>query len=317
MRKVAVVIPNLNGMAYLEDCLGSLKTREYPVIVVDNGSTDGSAGFIKEKYPEVELYCLDKNYGFCRAVNEGIKKSRAEFVVLLNNDTKSGPQLVEKLLEAIEADEKIFSCQAKMMQMDHPELIDSAGDFYCAFGWQRARGKGCAGSAYTKADRIFSCCAGAAIYRRSVFEQIGYFDEAHFAYLEDVDIGYRAQIAGYENRFVPEAVVYHKGSGATGSRYNRFKVTHSAKNNIYMIYKNMPYWQIIVNLPLLLAGWCIKLLFFTVRGMGGTYLKGIWQGILLARQGEKTAFIPENFDNCWRIQLQLWKNIFQLLRKSQ
>ncbi|MDO5539769.1 MAG: glycosyltransferase family 2 protein [Eubacteriales bacterium] len=317
MRKVAVVIPNLNGMAYLEACLGSLEVQKYPVIMVDNGSTDGSVEFVKKYYPEVELICLDKNYGFCKAVNEGIKSCDAEFVILLNNDTKAAVGFVENLLNAIQQDEKIFSCQAKMMQMDKPDLIDSAGDFYCALGWQRARGKDCLGTSCSKADEIFSSCGGAAIYRRDVFEKIGYFDEAHFAYLEDVDIGYRARIAGYQNRFVPDATVYHKGSGATGSRYNRFKVEHSAKNNVYMIYKNMPYWQIVINLPFLVIGWLIKFLFFSVKGMGPVYIKGLWKGVLLARAGEKVSFLPENLDNCWSIQLQLWKNLFLLLRKNQ
>lgn len=317
MRKVAVVIPNLNGMAYLEACLSSLERKKYPVILVDNGSTDGSVDYVKKHFPETEVICLDKNYGFCKAVNEGIKRSGAEFVVLLNNDTRAAAGFVEKLLEAIQKDEKIFSCQARMLQMDEPEVIDSAGDFYCALGWAKARGKGCPAGAYSRPDAIFSACGGASIYRRSVFEEIGYFDEAHFAYLEDVDIGYRARIAGYENRFAPEAVVFHKGSGATGSRYNRFKVSHSAQNNMYLIYKNMPRWQILLNLPFLLAGWGIKLLFFTAKGMGLTYLKGLWKGVLLARQGEKVPFLAENFDNCCRIQLQLWKSLLLLLRKIQ
>lgn len=317
MRKVAVVIPNWNGMAYLETSLSSLERKKYPVILVDNASTDGSVDYVRKHFPEVEVICLDQNYGFCRAVNEGIKKSGAEFVVLLNNDTKAAPGFVEKLLEAIQRDEKIFSCQAKMLQMDEPGRIDSAGDFYCALGWARARGKGCPAETCSRPDTIFSACGGASIYRRSVFEEIGYFDEAQFAYLEDVDIGYRARIAGYENCFEPEAVVYHKGSGATGSRYNRFKVSQSAQNNMYLIYKNMSRWQIILNLPFLLVGWVIKFLFFMVRGMGWTYLKGLWKGILLARQGEKVPFLAENFDNCCRIQLQLWKNLFVLLRKIQ
>ena len=95
--------------------------------------------------------------------------------------------------------------------------------------------------------KIFSACGGAVLYRREVFDQIGLFDEAHFAYLEDVDVGYRAQICGYENWYEPQAVVYHKGSAATGSRHNTFKVSHASRNNIYLIYKNMARWQILIN----------------------------------------------------------------------
>lgn len=285
-----------------------------PVIVVDNASADGSCGIIEAEYPSVRLIRLDKNYGFSRAVNEGIRAARTEFVILLNNDTRAEADFVSELLRAIRRDARIFSCQAQMRQMDEPQLLDNAGDFYCALGWALTRGKGKSCAGYLKEDAVFSACAGAAIYRKSIFEKIGYFDEKHFAYLEDVDICYRAKIAGYENRYAPRAVVYHKGSASTGSRYNRFKVGSAARNNLYLIYKNMPFWQILINLPFLLAGTLIKLLFFTAKGMGGTYLKGLWQGVLLARSGEKVPFLPENFDNCWRIQLELWKNLARIVK---
>lgn len=136
-----------------------------------------------------------------------------------------------------------------MLSMKEPELVDTAGDLYSAFGWAYAIGKGRPSSNYTAPKRVFSNCAGAALYRKAHLEQIGGFDELHFAYLEDVDIGYRAQIFGLKNVTEPAAVVYHAGSGSTGSRYNAFKVTHSSRNNIYLIYKNMPLLQLILNLP--------------------------------------------------------------------
>ena len=309
---VSVIIPNYNGKEYIRDCLDSLLAQgsgKLPVIVVDNASTDGSREIIEREYPMVRLILLKKNYGFSRAVNEGIRAADTEFVILLNNDTRVAAGFAAELLHAIRKNEKLFSCQAQMRQMDRPELIDNAGDFYCALGWAVTRGKGRKCDRYAGEERIFSSCAGAAIYRKHIFEEIGYFDEKHFAYLEDVDVCYRAQIAGYENRYAPRSVVYHKGSASTGSRYNRFKVGSAARNNLYLIYKNMPLWQIWLNLPLLLVGTFIKLLFFTAKGMGGTYLKGLWQGILLAREGEKVPYLAENFDNCWRIQLELWRNL--------
>ncbi len=154
----------------------------------------------------------------------------------------------------MEADEKIFSVGAKMLSMKEPELVDTAGDLYSAFGWAYAIGKGRPSSNYTAPKRVFSNCAGAALYRKAHLEQIGGFDELHFAYLEDVDIGYRAQIFGLKNVTEPAAVVYHAGSGSTGSRYNAFKVTHSSRNNIYLIYKNMPLLQLILNLPFFAGG---------------------------------------------------------------
>lgn len=320
MGKVTVIIPNLNGKEYIRECLLSLVSQsipDIPVIVVDNGSTDGSVELVKDEFPKVQVICLDKNYGFCRAVNEGIRAARTEFVILLNNDMKADPRFAEQLLASIQKKECIFSCQAKMLRMDEPDRIDDAGDYYCALGWAVARGKGREASLYEKREKIFSACAGAAIYRRAVFEKIGYFDERHFAYLEDVDVGYRARIAGYENWFEPSAVIWHKGSATTGARYNTFKVRHAARNNLYLIYKNMPLWQIWINLPFLAVGILIKFLFFLCKGFGPSYLSALWQGVLLARAGEKTPFLAEHFDNCCRIQLELWKNLALLLRKDE
>lgn len=320
MQEVTVIIPNWNGKQYIRDCLDSLALQdigEVPVVIVDNGSTDGSISLVQQEYPQVHLILLDKNYGFCRAVNEGIRAAGTKYIILLNNDTRVEKDFVRKLLESVKQDDHIFSCQAKMLQMDHPGKMDDGGNYYCALGWAFARGKGRDASDYEKPAKIFSACAGAAIYRREVFEEIGYFDERHFAYLEDVDIGYRAKIAGYENCYEPSAVVYHKGSGSSGSRYNKFKVLHSGRNNVYLIYKNMARWQILINLPFLLAGFLIKTVFFLVKGLGFTYLQGLWQGVLLAREGEKVPFLAENFDNCCRIQLELWKNIGRILRKNK
>lgn len=320
MQQVTVIIPNWNGKEYIRDCLDSLLMQdlgEFPIIIVDNGSTDGSVELIQKDYPQIRLIRLDKNYGFCRAVNEGIRAAETEYVILLNNDTRVGKEFASKLLKSAKQSDAVFSCQAKMLQMDHPDRMDDGGNYYCALGWAFARGKGGDASHYCESAKIFSACAGAAIYRREVFEEIGYFDERHFAYLEDVDIGYRARIAGYENRYEPGAIVYHKGSGSSGSRYNKFKVLHSGRNNVYLIYKNMPRWQILINLPFLLAGFLIKTVYFFAKGLGFTYLQGLWQGILLAREGEKVPFLAENFDHCWKIQFELWLNMVRILRKNK
>ena len=131
-----------------------------------------------------------------------------------------------------------------------------------------------------------------------------------FAYLEDTDIGYRARIYGYENWYAPKAVVYHVGSGTSGSRYNYFKTRYSSRNNVYLIYKNMPLLQIILNLPFLAAGFLIKFLFFAVKGMGKEYLAGIKNGFSISHKGRKVPFSMKHLPNYARIQLELWKNIF-------
>ena len=315
--KTTVVIPNYNGKNYLEDCLPSIRkgTTRPAVIVVDNGSTDGSVAFLKEQFPEVKCIALRENLGFSAAVNIGIENADTEFVFLLNNDTVVSADAVEKLEKAMECEPKAFSMAAKMLNMKEPEKIDSAGDFYCALGWAFARGKDKSSNCYERKDRIFSSCAGAALYRKAVLTKLGGFDEAHFAYLEDIDICYRASLYGFRNYYIPEAVVYHAGSGSSGSRYNEFKVRLSARNSIYLVYKNMPILQILLNLPFLFLGFLIKTLFFVKKGFGRIYLRGLCQGFWMcfAKDGKahKIKFTFRNIGNYCYIQLQLWVNMFR------
>lgn len=314
MTDVTIVIPNYNGIAYLEACLRSVfhQTDVLPeVIVVDNGSTDESREYIREHFPECRLICLDQNYGFCRAVNEGIKRAKSPYVILLNNDTQVRPDFAGQLLRAIRKDERRFSCAALMLKYRERDLVDNAGDYYCALGYAVTRGKGRPAVKYQKGCRIFSSCAGAAIYRKDLVEKLGGFDEAHFAYLEDLDLSWRARIHGYCHWYTPEAVVYHVGSATSGSRYNRFKVLHSAGNNVYLIYKNMPFLQILLNAPLLLAGFFIKYLFFVRKGLGRAYLEGLCRGAALCREHpqKKVPFCMEHIPAYIRIQLELWKNL--------
>ena len=317
MQEVSVVIPNFNGMAYLDGVLSSLERqtiRNFEVILVDNGSTDGSCAFVSAEYPWVHMIQLPENYGFSRAVNEGIHAARSPYVLLLNNDTEAEPDFLEEMVAALRRHKKAFSCQAKMIQLHDHDKMDDAGNYYCALGWSFARGRGKDIHAYETEDKIFSACAGAAIYRKKIIEKIGYFDEEHFAYLEDTDIGYRARIYGYENWYAPKAIVYHVGSGTSGSRYNQFKTRYSSRNNIYLIYKNMPLLQIILNLPFLAVGFLIKFLFFAVKGMGKEYAAGIKNGFSISMKNKKVPFRIKHLPNYCKIQLELWINIIRRFR---
>lgn len=316
MIETSIIIPNYNGADYIAACIDSLKRQTYgnfEIIVVDNCSKDGSADAVERDYPEVRLKRLDQNYGFSRAVNEGLRLSKAPFALLLNSDIEADVHFVESLVNAIKQDEKIFSVASKMIQMKDREKLDGAGDLYSALGWAYARGKGRSAAGYNKPCRVFSACGGAAIYRRSILDEIGWFDEFHFAYLEDADIGYRARIMGYRNVYCPDAKVYHAGSAVTGSRYNDFKVRISARNNMYLIMKNMPVLQIILNLPFLLLGFTIKALFFIILGYGRPYLSGLKRGYILCRQARKFPYSSRNLKNYLIIQLELWINLFRRL----
>ncbi|MBQ8800474.1 MAG: glycosyltransferase family 2 protein [Lachnospiraceae bacterium] len=318
MVKTTVVIPNYNGIKYLEDCLTFLhrsKETVFETIVVDNGSTDGSAELLKSRFPWVKLIALKENTGFSHAVNVGIKESKTPYVLLLNNDTVVEHDFVACLEKAMDENPGYFSFSSKMLSMHEPEVIDDAGDYYCALGWAFARGKGKSAQRFTGKCDVFAACAGAAIYRREIFREIGYFDRLHFAYLEDIDVGYRARLRGYKNGYCPKAVVYHAGSGFSGSRYNEFKVNLSSRNSIYLIYKNMPLLQIVLNFPLLLIGFLVKTLFFIKKGMGYVYVRGLWRGIKLScsREAAKMKF-PFRGKYFWcyvKVQMELWYNLLR------
>lgn len=311
--KVTIIIPNYNGKHFMEPCLKSLAEqtcKDFKILVVDNASTDGSVEYMKEEYPEIETLVLEKNYGFSKAVNVGIRHADTPYVLLLNNDTTVEPHFVLEMIRAIERSRYIFSVSSKMIQMYHPELIDSAGDLYTAIGWGICRGAGRSITNYTEDCEIFSACAGAAIYRRELFKKIGYFDENHFAYLEDIDVGYRAKIYGYKNVYCPSALVYHVGSGTSGSKYNAFKVKLSARNNIYVNYKNMPVLQLLLNLLPLTAGYLAKWIFFLKIGFGKEYMEGIKEGFATCKEQKKVLFNPLHLFNYCRIEVELIANTF-------
>ena len=304
--KVTVIIPNYNGLKFMEPCFKALELQIYhkfQILVVDNGSTDGSVEWLKEH--QIPTIFLDTNTGFSGAVNVGIRAAKTPYVLLLNNDTEPDCHFIGEMVKAIERSPKIFSVSSKMIQMYHPDLMDDAGDMYSVLGWAFQRGVGRPEKLYKKSCRVFTACAGAAIYRREVFETIGYFDEMHFAYLEDIDVGYRAKLYGYDNVFCPEAVVYHVGSGTSGSKYNSFKVKLAARNNVYLNYKNMRTWQLLLNSPCLLAGTFVKFLFFKKMGFGKDYVSGFLEGIRTLKNCKRVPSFKGRIQREIGIQLEL------------
>ena len=304
--KTTIIIPNYNGLSFMEPCFESLKeqiVRDFKVLVVDNGSTDGSVEWLKEH--RVPSIFLKENTGFSGAVNTGIRAADTPYVLLLNNDTRVEPGFVAAMERAMDQSPKIFSVSSRMIQMYHPELLDDAGDMYSILGWAYQRGVGRSSELYQKSCRVFSACAGAAIYRRAVFDEIGLFDELHFAYLEDIDVGWRAKLYGYDNVYCPDAAVYHVGSGTSGSRYNSFKVRLAARNCIYLNYKNMPGWQILLNAPFLLAGIFVKYLFFVKNGFGGDYVSGLKEGIRTRKQCRRVPGLLRRFGAELKVQFEM------------
>ncbi|MDO4267734.1 MAG: glycosyltransferase family 2 protein [Eubacteriales bacterium] len=306
MNRTTIIIPNYNGLRFMEPCLTALKKQicsDFDLLVVDNGSEDGSVEWLREH--GIPAIFLPENTGFSGAVNAGIRAAKTPYVILLNNDTEPEPEYVEQLERAISASPRIFSVSPRMIQLYRRELMDDGGDMYSIMGWAYQRGVGQEVSRYDRPCHIFSACAGAAIYRREVFDEIGLFDEMHFAYLEDIDVGYRAKIAGYYNRYCPQAVVYHVGSGTSGSKYNSFKVRLAARNSVYLNYKNMPAPQLLLNSLPIALGILGKYMFFKKRGFERDYVDGLLEGIRTAKNTKKVPYESRHFANYLSIQWEL------------
>lgn len=266
---ISVIIPNWNGMKYLEICLNSLRKqtfREFETIIVDNGSTDGSVEFIKKNYPEIEVIELPENKGFSVAINEGIRIANGKFIALLNNDVAVAPNWLEEMIKSLEENLTIYSFASKMLKFNSRNIIDSAGDLFSKVGIGFNRGSDREDSeVYNNPKKVFSPCAGAAIYRKSLFDEIGLFDEDFFAYYEDVDLGFRAQLNGYQCLYVPTAIVYHVG-GATSKNMPRLMTFLIWRNSIFVLIKNMP--------TSILKKHIFKIILFYLLRMGNFIRKG-------------------------------------------
>jgi GT2 family glycosyltransferase len=310
MNGLTVIVPNYNGKKFLKNCFESIEKQNniLEVVIIDNGSDDGSVEFIKENYPEYILIENRENLGFSKAVNQGIKRSNAEYCFLLNNDVELESDCTTNLLKCIEKDENIFAVASKMVQFKDRNMLDDAGDEYTILGWTKKVGEGKSSKLYTHNREIFSACAGAALYRKKIFEVVGYFDENFFAYMEDVDLGYRAKIYGFKSVYCSDAVVYHHVSATSGSRYNAFKIRLAARNNIYVAYKNMPWPQLLLNLIFLLIGFIIKYLFFVRKGHGTDYINGLREGLNSLDKIDKIKYKKGKFINYIRIEWILLKN---------
>ena len=321
---VSIIIPNYNGENYIANCLDSLMVQSFSdfghmeIIVVDDCSTDASVNIIKA-YENVMLLENPVNSGFDKSVNQGILASRGEYCLLLNNDVVIEPNFVKYLYLHIDDNPRLFSVSSKMVRFYERDKLDDTGDFYNILGWGYKRGDGHSVDSFAKATTVFSTCAGAGIYRRSVLDKIGLFDEAFFAYMEDVDIAYRGLINGYKNRYEPKAVCYHIGSATTadGQKYSPFKVQISARNNIYVAYKNMPLIQLLVNSPFLLLGFLIKFALFAKRGFGKDYAAGIKDGLKNLLKIKKTPFQIKNLGHYFYIEGQLIVNVFRFVANKR
>ena len=268
---VSVVIPNWNGKKFLSECIDSLRGqtfRNFETILVDNGSTDGSSEFAEESYGGfIRVIRNKKNLGFTGGNNVGIRSARGEYIVLLNNDTWVESNWLEELVKAIGTDHRVGMWASKVLSHQHQDRIEAVGELIYWDGLNRAQGQYEQDlGQYDSLEEIFFPPGCGGMYRKSVFEQIGLFDEDFFAYGDDAEIGIRARLAGWKCLYVPGAILYHKNSGSTG-QCSSFKAFYVERNRFWITIKYFP-------LPLLILSLFFTLYRFMLQAYGALTHRG-------------------------------------------
>lgn len=293
---VTVVIPNWNGQKFLKIVLPSLarqSLRSFQTVVVDNGSDDGSLAYLRRYHPSVHVISRPTNEGFAVAINYGLRYARTEYVALLNNDIELDPRWLDELVRALKDHPEAASATGKMLDYRRRDRFDDAGDQVSWYATTTKRGEGeCDRGQYNKPEAIFSASGGASLFRRKVFNDIGLLDEDFFAYIEDVDWGFRAQLAGWECRWVPAAVVYHLGS-ATSGKTSHFTLYLCHRNTLWLIAKNFPGSRIVLNLH--------KLTFFFAKTLLGS-IRDKWFRTLMRAWLTGLWKMPRMLRKRWQIQ---------------
>lgn len=302
---VTVIIVNLNGENLLKECLEGIKSQsfnKYEIIVVDNGSKDNSVEFVSTNFPDVKLISLDKNYGFAKANNIAIEACRSKYVALINNDAIADQNWLEYLVDALEKNPQAGFAASKMMNFNIPDTIDRAGDGYSIAGAGVIRGRGGKTSKYyTDQEWVFGACAGAAMYTRNMLIDIGTFDEEFFLIYEDVDLSFRAQLAGYKCIYEPKAIVYHKSSHTIG-KDSDVSIYYGHRNIEWTYIQNVPidliFLTIIPHFIYIILAFC----FFSLKGSMIVYLraktdafKGLPAALSKRRQVQKRKIVSSRY----------------------
>lgn len=241
---ISVVIPNWNGADMLKNCLQALQkqTLKAEIIVVDNGSDDGSLEMVKKHFPDVRLIRKSKNLGFAGGVNAGIRQAlgvNRHYIALLNNDTGVDPSWLEELLREMDKDKSCGIVASKVIQKESG-LIDNTGEHYSVWGIPFPRSRDRSATASNPGSHVFGSSGGSTLYRAKMLEDIGLFDEDFFAYYEDADMNWRAQLAGWKARYAEKAIVYHEIGGTSG-RVSGFTTYQTFKNLPWVVLKNVPF----------------------------------------------------------------------------
>ncbi|RUM45059.1 MAG: glycosyltransferase family 2 protein [Desulfocapsa sp.] len=279
--RVTVIIPVWNSAQWIHACLSAVSCQtftNFQLLIIDNGSTDDSMVRVKQHdITDLTIISFPKNRGFAAAVNAGIRQAATPYIALLNIDTVPAVDWLEYLVQAMEeATPEVTSAASRMLSMENPEQIDSAGDILSWYGSAHKRGHGQNADTFNQRDFIFSACAGAALYRRSLFRDIGCFDELFTSYFEDIDLGFREKLHGYRCLYVPEAKILHQGHGAgIAGGYYVFLIT---RNRLLTLIKNIPFPDLLRHCHQILYG---QLYFFIVYRHPLASVKGYLSALLL------------------------------------
>ena len=250
MPTVSIIIVTWNALALLKQCLPSVVATEYDsfeIILADNASEDGSAEWVKNTYPDVRIVTHPENWAFCRGNNEAIPHARGKYIVLLNNDVEVTPGWLSPLVDTMNCDDAVAAVQPKLLQYtdrDRFEYAGGSGGFIDRFGYPFTRGRLFFSmeedsGQYDDERDIFWATGAAVLFRRSALDEVGLLDEQFFMHMEEIDLCWRLQRAGYRIRVNPRSVVYHIGGGSLPYG-NARKAYYNFRNSLLMLYKNTP-----------------------------------------------------------------------------
>ena len=278
---ISVIVVNYNGKQFLARCLTSLTnqtTKDFEVIVVDNGSRDGSEGEVQKYYPRAALVKLKDNKGYAAALNRGTLESRGDFILALNNDTELDPHFIKELLSASDDDPTLGMWATKMILPDRK--INSTGICISRSGaaWDRGMFQEDTGQ-FDEPGEVFGPCGGAALYRKKMLEDIGLFDEDFFLYMEDVDIAFRGRLAGWRCRYVPSAVVVHQQGGTSGYG-SALSVYYGNRNILWYVVKDFPRKTLVTCLPWIVFRNLGVIPYYIIKGHGKTIIRAKIDAIL-------------------------------------
>jgi GT2 family glycosyltransferase len=271
---VSAIVVNYEGREFIADCLSSLLAQTRPldsIMVIDNASSDGSAELVEKSFPEVDLIRLAKNVGYPAACNLGIEKSRSDLVAVLNNDLVLDSGWLETLLNQDCEPWDFWASQ--ILTADEPRTIDSAGDGMAVVGSAYKIGNGDAPGSFPNQGEVFGPCAAAAVYRRTMLEELGGFDEDFFLIYEDADLSMRARLRGHRCLYVPEALVYHRVNQSIGTFSHNY-VYYGHRNSECLFWKNMPTALLILYFPERCLFNLLAFLYFAYHGRAGSFLSG-------------------------------------------